>query len=296
MKHGARLTLEQLRTLLAQARDLGVSIVALAGGEPLTRPDVLDITRESPETLFPLITNASLLDDRLAEELRQQPNVIPIVSVEGHDADTDDRRGAGVHRAALAAMERMNERRMFFGASIMVTRRNYPLVTGREFVRDLVRRGCRMFFYVDYVPIKPRTEHLVPTDRQRALEPLAMSVLQAEFPALFFASSASEEAYGGCMAAGRGFVHVSAEGNLEPCPFSPFSDTSLRDLPLGAALRSPFLRKIRASDEHLSESEGGCALWRKRGWLEGLLQEQADLLGSGEPRHAEESDCCWIAA
>jgi MoaA/NifB/PqqE/SkfB family radical SAM enzyme len=116
-----------------------------------------------------------------------------------------------------------------------------------------------------------------------------MSGLRAEFPALFVASSASEEAYGGCMAAGRGFVHVSAEGDLEPCPFAPFSDSSVRDLPLGAALRSPFLRKIRESAVRLSESAGGCALWRKRGWLEGLLQEQADLLGPGEPRHAEGS-------
>jgi sulfatase maturation enzyme AslB (radical SAM superfamily) len=43
---GGEMTLEQLRMLLSQARDLGVSIVALAGGEPLTRADVLEITKE----------------------------------------------------------------------------------------------------------------------------------------------------------------------------------------------------------------------------------------------------------
>jgi MoaA/NifB/PqqE/SkfB family radical SAM enzyme len=243
-----------------------------------------------------LITNASLLYDRLAAELRRQPNVIPIISLEGYGGETDDRRGSGVFRGALAAMERMSERRMFFGVSIMMTKRNYSLVTGREFVRDLIRRGCRLFFYVDYVPIEPRTEYLVPTDRQRGLEPLTMSLLRTEFPALFVASSASEEAYGGCMAAGKGFVHVSPEGDLEPCPFAPFSDTSLKDLPLGAALRSSLLRKIRESDEHLSESEGGCALWQKRNWIEGLQQGQANPLDPVRLRHREESACRRMAA
>jgi len=188
------MALEQLRSLLTQARGLGVSIVALAGGEPPSQPDVLEITKDFPQILFPLVTNASLLSEALVERLRQHPNVIPIISLEGYEGDTDGRGGSGVSQRTLAAMQRMSERRIFFGASIVVTRPNYPLVTGREFVHALARHGCRIFFYVDYVPIGAETEHLVPTDRQRALEPLAMSVLRAEFSALFVASSAFEEA------------------------------------------------------------------------------------------------------
>jgi hypothetical protein len=42
-------------------------------------------------------------------------------------------------------------------------------------------------------------------------------------------------------------------------------DTSLKE-----ALQSDFLKMIRDSDEHLHETEGGCALWVKREWVRSL--------------------------
>lgn len=265
---------QELRNVVAQARDLGVSMVALAGGEPLTRPEILDITRDHPEIVFLVVTNGSLLNDHLLTRMQAQRNVIPLLSLEGFEGETDCRRGEGVYDAARGAMEQMRQRRMFFGTSVMVTRRNFGLVTSRVFARELVARGCKLFFYVDYVPIQEGTEHLVPSEAQRRSEPLTMNLFRREFPGLFLASSASEQAFGGCMAAGRGFIHVSAEGDLEPCPFSPFADVNLRKVTLRDALQSTFLRKIRESDEHLTESEGGCALWSKRGWVQSLLAGQ----------------------
>ncbi len=268
---GDELSAAELRTILGDARDLGVSMVALAGGEPLTRPEILDIAAELPELVFPLVTNGSLLDDSLLSKLEKLRNVIPVISLEGLESETDGRRGGGVYQRALEAMDRMRERRIFFGMSIMITRRNFGLVTSRRFVRDLVDRGSRLFFYVDYVPIKAGTEHLIPSQTQRGMEPFTMMLLRSEFRALFVASAASEAAFGGCMAAGEGFVHVSAEGDLEPCPFSPFSDTNLREVPLRVALRSRLLRNIRESGEHLSEAAGGCALWAKRDWVQSIM-------------------------
>jgi MoaA/NifB/PqqE/SkfB family radical SAM enzyme len=272
---GNELTMAEIRTVLSDARDLGVSMVALAGGEPLTRPEIIDMAAEFPELLFPLITNGSLLDDAIVARLETLRNVIPVISLEGLEFETDGRRGDGVYQKALDAMARLQERHILFGASLMVTRRNFGLVTSRRFVSGLVSRGARLFFYVDYVPIKSGTERLIPSQTQRGLEPLTMRVLRSEFKAMFLASSASEAAFGGCMAAGRGFVHVSAEGDLEPCPFSPYADTNLREVPLRVALQSRLLRNIRESDEHLSESAGGCALWAKRDWVQSMMEAPA---------------------
>ena len=265
------LTVTELRTVLRDARDLGVSMVALAGGEPLTRPEIVELAAEFPELLFPLVTNGSLLDDAMLTKLKGLRNVIPVISLEGFESQTDARRGGGVYEEALDAMARMQERRILFGTSIMITRRNFGLVTSRRFVRNLVDRGARLFFYVDYVPVKAGTEHLIPSQTQRGLEPFTMMLLRTEFPVLFVAAAASEAAFGGCMAAGEGFVHVSAEGDLEPCPFSPFSDTNLREVPLRVALQSRLLRNIRESGEHLSEADGGCALWAKRDWVQTMM-------------------------
>ena len=81
-----------------------------------------------------------------------------------------------------------------------------------------------------------------------------------------------EERYGGCMAAGRGFLHVSSTGALEACPFAPFSDLNLKDMPLKTALQSKLLREIRDQHHLLKESRGGCALIENKEWIAGLNQ------------------------
>jgi hypothetical protein len=60
---------------------------------------------------------------------------------------------------------------------------------------------------------------------------------------------------------------------VEPCPFSPYSDASLKDIPLIEALRSPLLRAIRENDVRLDESNGICALWQNRDWVTSLAKD-----------------------
>ena len=65
---------------------------------------------------------------------------------------------------------------------------------------------------------------------------------------------------------------MSPEGNLEPCPFAPFSDTNLKDKSLKEALKSDFLNKIRQNHQLLTEEQGGCTLWENREFVESLLK------------------------
>jgi MoaA/NifB/PqqE/SkfB family radical SAM enzyme len=193
-----------LHVVLTEARHLGVSFVALAGGEPLIRPELLDVAARFPEIVFMLTTNGSLIDDAVLDTLERNRHILPIVSLEGLERNTDHRRDDGVYGVATAAMERMRSRGLFFGASITITWPNFPLTTSRAFVRRLVDVGCRVFFYVDYVPMQAGTEHLMPSLSQRKSEALTMALLRREFRALFLASPASEQVFGGCMAAGEG--------------------------------------------------------------------------------------------
>ena len=57
-------------------------------------------------------------------------------------------------------------------------------------------------------------------------------------------------------------MHINAEGDVEPCPFSPYSDASLKDMPLIEALKSPLLRAIRENGMRLDETNGLCAFGR----------------------------------
>lgn len=266
---------DKLRSLMHEADALGVSIVLLAGGEPLTRPEVLDIAAEHPGIVFPLFTNGMLMDEAVIDHLRRHRNIIPVLSIEGHQSDTDLRRGEGVHAHALATMQRLRQAGVFFGASLTVTRRNHDLVTGRAFVERMLEVGCRLLFYVDYVPVQPGTESLTLTQEQREEEARRLAAYRLDLPGLFVAFPGDEELYGGCLAAGRGFVHVSPSGRVEPCPFAPYSDVSVQDVTLREALGSRFLEVIRSSDEHLGETNGGCALWERREWVQSLLHPTA---------------------
>jgi MoaA/NifB/PqqE/SkfB family radical SAM enzyme len=271
----------KLRSVIAEARDLGISIILIAGGEPLTRPEILDITGDFPDVMFPLFTNGLLIGEETIQRLKKQRNVVPVISMEGLGAQTDERRGQGMYELILNRMALLNEQDVFFGTSLTVTGQNLTDVTDERFIRRLIDSGCKLFFFVDYVPAQEGTEDLVLTDEQRRQESSRLAALRSKLPGLFVAFPGDEGMYGGCLAAGRGFVHVSPEGRLEPCPFSPFSDTSLNDLSLKEALQSQFLKKIRESDSHLGETNGGCALWAKREWVGSLLEPK--VLPISEP-------------
>jgi MoaA/NifB/PqqE/SkfB family radical SAM enzyme len=92
----------------------------------------------------------------------------------------------------------------------------------------------------------------------------------ASHPAMFIAFPGDEEQYDGCLAAGRGFMHINPSGKVEPCPFAPFSDTDLHFNTLREALSSEFLAKVRKNHHLLKEGKGGCALWANREWLRNL--------------------------
>ncbi|MCD4774916.1 MAG: radical SAM protein [Candidatus Aegiribacteria sp.] len=271
--NGNSLDSAKIREVITEARDLGVSIILIAGGEPLIQPDIIRIMGDFPSIVFPLFTNGTLVDDRMLESFRKHRQIIPIISVEGPEAETDLRRGKGTFRSIEAVMKKMEEARLFFGTSITLTKSNYGLLSDDDFIGNLVDSGCRIIFFIEYVPLEEGTEaRCLTAEQQKSIAP-ALAVLREKFSSLFIALPGEEEQYGGCLAAGRGFIHISASGDLEPCPFAPFSDINLNDVTLKEGLGSAFLQTIRKNHSMLTESMGGCALWENRNWVASVLEE-----------------------
>ena len=269
---GEELTGAEIRDIVAQADDLGTSFFVIAGGEPLTRPEFLDIARDFPHIVFLLFTNGLLLDHALISRLRTQRNTIPVLSIEGRESETDGRRGQGVHERLREKMAELKRAGVFFSLSMTVTRDNFGTVTDTAFIRGAADQGCRFFLFAEYTPVKPGTEDWVITEAQRTEMKSVVAALRREISAVFVAVPWDEEETGGCLASGRGFVHVSARGDLEPCPFAPYSDTNLRTVPLKKALESRFLRSLRDNHDRLAETEGGCALWKQRDLVKSFLE------------------------
>jgi MoaA/NifB/PqqE/SkfB family radical SAM enzyme len=259
--------------ILDEASELGISIVLLAGGEPLLSHGWLDAMTEHPEMAGLVFSNGTLLDDTRCNWFAKNRHLFPVLSIEGDEAQTDSRRGDGVYAKAQTAMSKLHSAGVPFGVSITVTSNNINDVLRDSFIAEYIEKGCRLFIFVEYVPIAPGTDSLILTKTDKtALTEFALKA-EGRHDALCIAFPGDESLYGGCLAAGRGFINISTSGDLEPCPFAPFSDVNLRDTPLKEALKSKLLRKVRENHDKLIEGDGGCALWHNREWLETLVAD-----------------------
>ncbi|MFB3890124.1 MAG: radical SAM/SPASM domain-containing protein [Candidatus Bathyarchaeia archaeon] len=267
----AEMSDERIWKLVDEAKELGISFVVLAGGEPLMRPHILDLSRESPEILFMMFTNGLLIDDAVLKEIAKNKNVVPLLSLEGYEIDTDGRRGSGVYNVLLKSIHKLKDKGLFWGASITMTRTNFDEVTDDGFIKQLVDSGCKLFMLTEYTPVIAGTEDWILTEEQKARVIGIRNAFRKKYPALFIALPWDEDEIGGCLSAGRGFVHISAEGNVEPCPFIAYSDTNLKDMPLKEALQSKMLLTIRENFGEFKEIQG-CALWEKREWVQSLAK------------------------
>jgi len=263
------LTREQWGTIFKEAAELGVSFCLLAGGEPLMRRDLLESAAEVEDIIFPVFTNGTLIGATYTEFFKNHLNMVPVISLEGELAATNDRRGNGVFQRALLSMEMLQKEKLFFGTSITVTTENYHEVTSESFLSHLVSLGCRLVFYVEYVPFDESTSHLAFRDEHVAEMEQIVELRRERFKEMIFLSfPGDEKAVDGCMAAGRGFFHIGPDGAAEPCPFSPFSDSNVAQIGLRQALQSPLFRKIRDARALGWEHTGGCTLYEHREEIE----------------------------
>lgn len=265
---------EQWKAVFEDASSLGINFALLAGGEPMMRKDILECVAEVEDMIFPIFTNGTLIGPSYISFLKQHLNMIPVISIEGMEHSTDERRGKGMYKRAMLSVDMLHKEDLFFGTSITVTTENFDLVTSDAFVDNLRSLGCKLIIYVEYVPTEPGTEPLALNDQdQERME--AVQAHQAElFKDMIIISFPGDEKHmGGCLAAGRGFFHIGPDGSAEPCPFSPFSDSSVLDLGVKGALASPLFRKLREAHLVGGEHTGGCALYEHRNEVEAMLKE-----------------------
>ena len=255
------MTTQRWDQIFKEAYNLGVSFILLAGGEPLTRKDVLETAAEYPDIIFPVFTNGTLINGAYLDLFNKNRNLIPILSIEGNKMVTDQRRGTGTFDTLMQAMEEMDRRMIFYGVSITATKQNIPLVSGNEFIGMLYDKGSKIVFFVEYVAADGSIS-LAPTGEDRNTLARNLAKLRGSYSNMVFLSfPGDEEQLGGCLAAGKGFFHINPFGAAEPCPFSPFSDMNLKDCTLLQAIGSPLFQKIRAQDFLNQKHDGGCVLF-----------------------------------
>ncbi len=256
---------QEWRRVFREASELGISFILLAGGEPLMRRRVIEEAGKVPEIIFPIFTNATLIDADYIKLFDRCRNLIPVLSIEGEEIKTDERRGSGVYDRVMQSAGILKENGILFGASVTVTTANIRNVTSRPFLDELYRKGCKAVFYVEYIPAAEGTADLAPGSEERTYLQERLQEIRSIFKDIILISFPGDEQHSqGCLAAGRGFFHINPHGDAEACPFSPYSDSNVRKTSLRQALRSKLFRSLR--EEHYLEEDhgGGCVLFEQR--------------------------------
>lgn len=268
----SQLTSDEWKKVFLEARDLGIGFILLAGGEPMLRKDVIDVAGTIPEILFPIFTNGTMIGDKYIDLFKQHRNLVPVLSIEGHEEKTDNRRGEGMYEKLQNAMKLMRENKVLFGTSVTVTTDNLEEVISDDFVNTLRESGTKVIFYVEFVPVTEEANELAPGDKERDYINERLAYLREKYEDVVFVSfPGDEKSSGGCLAAGRGFFHINSHGGAEPCPFSPYSDINIKETSIKEALHSRLFEKLRTSGTLLEEHAGGCVLFERRDIVEEFM-------------------------
>ncbi len=233
--------------LITEANSMGLYFFVITGGEPFVYPQLFDIIEKHGDCWFQIYTSGILLDTVTTQRLAALGNVNLCISVEGYEEETDRRRGKGHFKKVLAAFQNMREAGLPFGFSATATRENNELIMDDRFVEFYQRQGACFGWYFQYMPIGRAPDlDLVPTPEQRIYRFYRMIELRRKF-SLFLIDFWNDGWYsGGCIAGGRGYLHVNHRGDIEPCVFCQIAVENIHTSGLFDTLtKSPLFNAIR---------------------------------------------------
>src|SRR4051794_10201708 len=115
----------QFDRLLGEAKAMGNSFFGIVGGEPFMHPHLLDMLAGHPDAYFQVFTNGHFITDERAKRLRRLGNVTPLISVEGNEIVSDQRRGrGGVYSKTMEGLHNCLRNKVMTGVCTSVARTN----------------------------------------------------------------------------------------------------------------------------------------------------------------------------
>lgn len=241
------LSFDELDSILTQGKDLGIFFYIMTGGEPLVRKnDVLKLAEKHNDCVFMIFTNGTLIDQSFCEDLCKVGNIVPTISVEGFDDATDARRGEGSWKDITRAMALMKKNRVPFGFSTCFTTNNCDSVLSEEFIDMMIDMGAYFSWYFTFMPIGCKTDtSLMANPDQREKLYRTIRGWRSTKPIFNMDFWHDAEYVGGCVAGGRRYCHINANGDVEPCVFCHYSSANIKEVSLIEALGQPLFMEYQ---------------------------------------------------
>ncbi len=161
------------------------------------------------------------------KKIQDVGNLLLSISLEGFEDVNDIRRGEGVFEKVMTAMEMLTEYGILFGTSVCYTNKNIETVTSDKFLDLIIKKGCKLIWYFHYMPVgNDAVVELLPTkDQRKYMYHRVREIRARECGKQIFAIDFQNdgEFVGGCIAGGRNYCHINANGDVEPCVFIHYS-------------------------------------------------------------------------
>ena len=284
------LTFDEIDSIIRQGKELGVSLYIYTGGEPLVRKaDLIRLCEEHDDCVFLSFTNATLIDEKFADEMLRVKNFVPAISLEGNEEATDSRRGKGTYQKVIHAMELLRERKLLYGISSCYTSVNYDSITSDEYYQNLIELGAYFIWYFHYMPVgNDAAPELLPNPAQRETVYRRIRHLRATKPLFAMDFQNDAEFVGGCIAGGRRYLHINANGDVDPCVFIHYSNANIRECTLLEALKSPIFMAYHDNQPFNDNMLRPCPMLENPEFLRKMVEETG--AHSTDPQSPETAD------
>lgn len=276
-EYGNKLNLsyEQLDSIICQGKELGTYVYIYSGGEPLVRKaDLIRLCEKHDDCAFLTFTNGTLIDDAFADEMLRVKNLVPAISIEGFEEATDFRRGEGTYRKVIEAMTRLKERKLLFGISCCYTSKNVEVIGSEEYFDSMIDMGAKFAWLFTYMPIgAAAVPELIATAEQRKFMYEQIHKFRKAKPLFTMDFWNDGDAVGGCIAGGRGYCHINANGDMEPCAFIHYSDSNIKEKTLLECYQSPLFMAYRRNQPFNDNMLRPCPVLDNPGRLTQIVEE-----------------------
>ena len=241
---------ETVDRIIGQSARQGTRFFGIMGGEPLLHSHLPEIFEAHKNCYFQLFTNGTLMTDEIAARLRRAGNVTPLISVEGTESVSDERRGGrDVYARTLEGVDCCLRNRLITGVATSVCKTNIDDLVHEDFLDALIRRGVHYVWYYAFRPSGPNpAPHLAlePDDLIRLRQ--FVVDMRCRKPIIIVETYYNDRGEALCPAAEGISYHVNPWGDIEPCPPIQFSRENVHDADdvVAQIEGSQFLRDFRS--------------------------------------------------
>jgi MoaA/NifB/PqqE/SkfB family radical SAM enzyme len=222
--------LEQMNRIINDAKAHGNSYFGILGGEPFMHPQLIEILEAHPDCYFQIFTNGQMITDKVASELRRVGNATPLISIEGSEIVSDERRGRlNVLNRTLAGLENCRKHRLITGVATSVCQTNFELVS-EAWLRRLIDMGVHYAWFHTYRVVGPKpAAHLALTPDQLVHIRKFVVEMRSKLPIAIVDAYWDDKGEALCPMATGVSHHIGPSGAIEPCPIIQFAKENVRD-------------------------------------------------------------------